>query len=170
MSVLSSSFAPISRAGFVAGRTKAQVAVVLAAISVAVVPLAFGAGVWSWRMVICLAVAVFGAWNVHGRSLIGLLAVNLGFGMRKTTGKTHWTVSPWSVNQVVGVIGLPDATGLRHRRHGIRQCRIPLGQGQQRGDRHSSTARIGLAVPVGRRQGRQGHGLEPGIEKLLGPA
>lgn len=72
MSVLSSSFAPISRAGFVAGRTKAQVAVVLAAISVAVVPLAFGAGVWSWRMVVCLAVATFGAWNVHGRSLIGL--------------------------------------------------------------------------------------------------
>lgn len=115
MSVLSSSFAPISRAGFVAGRTKAQVAVVLAAILVAVVPLAFGASVWSWRIVICIAVAVLGAWNVHGRSLIGMLAVKLGFGMRKATGKTHWTVSPMAVNQVVGVIDLPDATGKRLR-------------------------------------------------------
>ena len=115
MSVLNSSFAPISRAGFVAGRTKAQVAVVLAATAVAVVPLAFGVSIWSWRVVVCLAVAVFGAWNVHGRSLIGLLAVKLGFGMRKATGKTHWTVSPWAVNQVVGVIDLPDATGKRLR-------------------------------------------------------
>ena len=115
MSVLNSSFAPISRAGFVAGRTKAQVAVVLAATAVAVVPLAFGVSIWSWRVVVCLVVAVFGAWNVHGRSLIGLLAVKLGFGMRKATGKTHWTVSPWAVNQVVGVIDLPDATGKRLR-------------------------------------------------------
>lgn len=115
MSVLNSSFAPISRAGFVAGRTKAQVAVVLVATAVAVVPLAFGVSIWSWRVVVCLVVAVFGAWNVHGRSLIGLLAVKLGFGMRKATGKTHWTVSPWAVNQVVGVIDLPDATGKRLR-------------------------------------------------------
>lgn len=115
MSVLSSNFAPVSRAGFVAGRSKPQVFIIAVALFVAIVPLAFGAGVFSWRMPVCLAVAVLAGWNVRGRSLIGLAAIKLGFGLRKATGKTRWTVSPYAANQVVGVIDLPDETGKRLR-------------------------------------------------------
>lgn len=107
MALPSSSFAPPSRAGFIAGRSLSQSLVTLAMILVAFLPLLAGASLISWRTLAAALVAAFALTNVRGMSLWHLLMVRLGFALRRATGNTRWTVSPYAVDRTVGVIDIP---------------------------------------------------------------
>lgn len=113
MALPSSSFHPPSRAGFIAGRSLTQALIAFSMLLVIFIPLLGGAPIFSWRTLIAIIVMVLALINVKGSSLMHLAAVRLGFAMRKATGGTHWTVSPWAVDRVVGVIDVPGPTGER---------------------------------------------------------
>jgi hypothetical protein len=115
MAVVSQSFAPPSRAGWLAGRTRPQALLAFACVMTMVAPLPFGSSFLSWRSLVCVAVFVFVVWLHHGRSLLGLLALSLGFALRRATGMTRWSVSPFSVGRTVGLIDLPGGVGRRMR-------------------------------------------------------
>lgn len=54
--------------------------------------------------------------DVNGRSLWQIMAIRLGFQLRRATGQTRWTVSPMAVDTVTTMIDLPGAAGERLRR------------------------------------------------------
>lgn len=111
---LSASFSPLSNAGVLLWWQRHQLIVGIIALAWILIPmLAAGRSLFDWANLPPAVVLGVDVVSVHGRSLWQIMAVRLGFALRRATGQTRWTMRPMSMRQTVGLVDLPGAAGQR---------------------------------------------------------
>ncbi|TCD54115.1 hypothetical protein EJ419_05540 [Alloscardovia theropitheci] len=110
---VSATFSPVSSTGVVLWLKPHQVAIIGVITGWILLGLLFGGTIFTWFNFTLLLIALLSAVSVKGRSLIELILIQLGFGLRVATGQTRWTMNPLTRNTTVGLIDLPGAAGKR---------------------------------------------------------
>ncbi|WP_018142445.1 SCO6880 family protein [Alloscardovia criceti] len=110
---LSATFSPVSSTGVVLWLQPHQLTIIGVIVVWFLLNVMVGHSPFTPLNGILLVVALVAAVSVHGRSLIQIVMIHLGFGLRSATGQTQWTLNPLTKHTTVGYIDLPGAAGKR---------------------------------------------------------
>ena len=109
----SATFSPVSNTGVVLWMQLHQILILGALVTYFLMVILFHAPLFTGFHMILFAIGLFAAVSYKGRSLLQIVGVYVGFGLRSATGQTRWTFNPLSANTTVGYIDLPGAAGKR---------------------------------------------------------
>lgn len=110
---LSATFSPVSNAGVVLWLQPHQVTIIGVIIAWFLLCALVGAPLFTWFNGFLAIIAMLSSITFKGRSLIQLVMIQLGFGLRSATGNTRWTLNPLTQGETVGYVDLPGAMGKR---------------------------------------------------------